>query len=108
MITTAITAQDILELWDLRVFELLEPTLRRQLVAAMGLRYDPLVTSVSESDAAPDFGEIYVDPRPSLLDLLKHRTSALVFADYGMGKTATRLALEYALRNSYEGQPPLC
>lgn len=85
-----------------------EQTPRRQLIAAMGLRYDPLITSVSESDPAADFGEIYVDPQPSLLDMLRQAASALVFADYGMGKTATRLALEYTLRNSYEPSPPLC
>jgi hypothetical protein len=102
------TAQHVKRRGDPAVLEMPTLTLRRQLIQAMGMRYDPLMTSVSESESAPDFGEIYVDPQPSLLDLLRQPSHALVFADYGMGKTATRLALEYALRNTHAAQPALC
>jgi hypothetical protein len=84
-----------------------EPTLREQLIAAMGLRYDPFVSSVSESLPAADFGATYVDPTPSLLDRLILPSHAFVFADYGMGKTATRLALEFFLRDNDEPSPTL-
>lgn len=103
-----ITKTNYIELAESTVIELPKPPLRQQLIAAMGMGYDPLINSVSESDPAPDFGEIYVDPKPSLLDMLKRPASTLVFADYGMGKSATRLALEHTLRNSYEAQPALC
>jgi hypothetical protein len=81
---------------------------RERLISAMGLRYDPFITSVSESDPAASFGEIYVDRQPSLLDLLQRANSTLIFAKYGMGKTATRRALEYTLRNTDDDHPALC
>lgn len=74
------------------------PTLRERLITAMGLAFDPFSSGVSEKDLAPDFGAIYVDLQPSLLKDLQRPAASLVFADYGMGKTATRLALEYTLR----------
>lgn len=83
-------------------------TRRQHLIAAMGLRYDPFESSVSENDTAPDFGSVYVDRRPSLLDRLRMETINFVFADYGMGKTATRLALEYLLRSTPDASPTLC
>lgn len=73
-------------------------TPRAQLIRAMGLAYDPFSSGVSEKDLAPDFGSIYVDVQPGLLDGLQRPEASCIFADYGMGKTATRIALEYALR----------
>lgn len=64
----------------------------------MGLAYDPFVSSVTESDPAPDFEQIYVDPDDSLLEPLQREEHTLIFGDYGAGKTATRLALAYRLR----------
>lgn len=71
---------------------------RARLIRAMGLAYDPFTSGVSEKDLAPDFGSIYVAVRPGLLDKLRKPEAGCVFADYGMGKTATRIAVEYALR----------
>lgn len=73
-------------------------TLRAQLINAMGLAYDPFSSGVSEKDLAPDFGSIYVDILPGLLNELQRPEASCLFANYGMGKTATRIALEYALR----------
>jgi hypothetical protein len=73
-------------------------TPRSRLISAMGLAYDPFNSGVSEQDLAPDFGAIYVDAQPGLLDELQRPQVSLLFADYGMGKTATRVALEYAIR----------
>lgn len=71
---------------------------RASLIKAMGLKFDPFSSGVSEQDRSPDFGSIYVDLRPGLLEELQRAESSCIFADYGMGKTATRLALEYAVR----------
>ena len=71
---------------------------RGQLIKAMGLAYDPFSSGVSEKDLAPDFGAIYVDVQPGLLSALQRPTPGFLFAEHGMGKTATRIALEYALR----------
>jgi len=73
-------------------------TPRARLIKAVGLAYDPFSSGVSEKDLAPDFGSIYVDMQPGLLSELQQPGPGFVFADYGMGKTATRMALEYALR----------
>jgi hypothetical protein len=73
-------------------------TLREKLIRQMGLAYDPLSSGVTEKDLAPDFGSIYVDVQPELLAVLQRREVSLIFAPAGMGKTATRLALEFALR----------
>lgn len=71
---------------------------RERLIKAMGLAYDPFSSGVSERDLAPDFGSIYVDTLPGLLDSLIYPETSCLLADYGMGKTATRYALEYFLR----------
>ncbi len=71
---------------------------RADLIKAIGLAYDPFSSGVSEKDLAPDFGSIYVDLQPGLLAALQRPEAGCLFADYGMGKTATRIALEYALR----------
>lgn len=71
---------------------------RARLIAAMKLKYDPFSSGVSERELAPDFGSIYVDVQPGLLDALRRPQVSCVFAAYGMGKTATRIALEYGLR----------
>lgn len=71
---------------------------RKALIKAMGLAYDPFNSGVSELDLAPDFGSIYVDARPGLLEQLRRPEASCFYAAYGMGKTATRLALEYELR----------
>lgn len=85
------------------------PALTRQdLVQAMGLGYDPFVTAFSEGDPTGSFADIFVDPEPSLLDRLQRLGPTLVVADYGMGKTATRLALEYLLRTDAGRPAPLC
>jgi hypothetical protein len=73
---------------------------RRRLIEAMGLAYDPFSSSVGESDVPANFETVYVEPRESLLDALKQPQHSFVFADYGMGKTATRLALEYLVRST--------
>jgi hypothetical protein len=75
-----------------------QPSLRERLISAMGLTFDPFSSGVSEKDLVPDFGAIYIDLQPSLLKDLQQPAASFVFADYGMGKTATRLALEYTLR----------
>lgn len=73
-------------------------TSRDQLISALMLRQDPFRHKVTDQEIELNFGEIYVDPEESLLSPLLEPSSAFVFAKFGMGKTATRLALEYALR----------
>lgn len=75
-------------------------TARERLIASMGLAYDPFSSGVTEKDLTPDFGAIYVDVQPALLASLLRPEPSLVFARAGMGKTATRLALEFALRQA--------
>ena len=71
---------------------------RAQLIAALKLRYDPFQHRVTEQELGQNFAEIYVEPVESLLIRLQEACSSFVFADNGMGKSATRLALEYTLR----------
>lgn len=89
-------------------------TKRAQLIDALHLIHDPFRSSVSESEVSADFASIYVEPQTSrdsgedsLLDWLRQERSSFLFADYGMGKSATRLALEYTLRNDYTSTPTL-
>lgn len=89
------------------------------LLELLGLSTNPFSSSVSERDQADRFAAMYVDPRDPeiadesgdlpllLLDQLLQPKSHIVLADYGMGKTATSYALEYALRSAYTGQPTL-
>lgn len=79
-------------------------TPRTRLIKAIELAYDPFSSGVSEKDLAPDFGSIYVDLQPGLLKQLQHAEPTCLFANYGMGKTATRIALEYEVRLA--PQPP--
>lgn len=81
---------------------------RSTLISTMGLAYDPFSHAFSEGDPAPDFQSIFVDPTPSLLDKLQRRGHLVILADYGLGKTATRLALEYVLRSARAQPPCLC
>jgi hypothetical protein len=94
--------------------------LRKRLVdEAWRLAYDPFKVAVSESDAAFNFARIYVDPpleagqqahEPyGLRERLKQARHSFVFASYGMGKTATSLALAHELREAYShvGAPTL-
>jgi hypothetical protein len=68
-------------------------------VAALGFAKDPFNQRVTERETYFQFNEIYVPLDESLLDQLSdHAQSAFCFAEYGMGKSATRLALEYKLR----------
>lgn len=66
----------------------------------MGLAYDPFSSGVTERDLAPDFGKVYVDLLPSLLQDLQRPATSIVLGNYGMGKTAARLGLEFALRHA--------
>ncbi|NTU80157.1 MAG: hypothetical protein HGA45_12250 [Chloroflexales bacterium] len=84
------------------------PNKRPALLVAMGLREDPFLNSVSENDPLSDMGCTYIDSQPSLLEYLKRTASTFVFGDYGMGKTATRLAIEYILRTTVGNYPTLC
>lgn len=80
------------------------------------LTYDPFKVAVSESDAAFNFARIYVDPplvepqpglrQEPLRERLKAPRHSFVFANYGMGKTATSLALAYELREAYGHNAP--
>ncbi len=89
---------------------------RDQLIADMGLGFDPFRTSFSDDDFL-SFEEIYVDPpteqdslnldAPMLIDRLQEQRHTFAFADYGMGKTATWRALEYLLRNARVERPTL-
>lgn len=93
-------------------FDYAMPTLsaRTKLIEElMGLAYDPFTSSVSESDPAPDFEHIFVDPEDTLLDLIEREEHTIVFGGYGAGKTATRLALAYRLRKqpALGGKPML-
>ncbi|NNJ11778.1 hypothetical protein EKD04_015705 [Chloroflexales bacterium ZM16-3] len=91
-------------------------SLRDQLITDMGLEFDPFRTSFSDDDFLP-FEEIYVDPPteqdaadmgvPLLIDRLQEQRHTFVFANYGMGKTATWHALEYLLRMARVEQPVL-
>lgn len=97
------------------------PLNREDLIQALRLAHDPFQVAVSESDATFNFARIYVDPpiiagpageqgRPmSLIQRLMRPRHSFVFAAHGMGKTATRLALEYTLREAYTyvGRPVL-
>jgi hypothetical protein len=84
----------------------------------MGLGFDPFRTSFSDdNDDNLSFEEMYVDPTseqdaagvgsPLLIDRLQEQRHTFVFADYGMGKTATWRALEYLLRMARVEQPTL-
>lgn len=81
---------------------------RDALVAALHLQTDPFRHSVTEQETNLNFAEVYVEPQASLLTQLQQPTTTLVFADHGMGKSATRLALEYHLRLSPDHPPALC
>lgn len=83
-------------------------TPRDNLVASLSLRYDPFRHRVTEQERELSFAEIYVEPEDSLLARLQRPCSTLVFAGYGMGKSATRLALEYELRLKPGPTPTLC
>lgn len=80
--------------------ELVGLPVRERLIAAMGLAYDPFSSGATERDLAPDFSKVYVDLLPKLLQALQQPEASVVLGDYGMGKTATRLALEFALRQA--------
>lgn len=93
---------------DAQLHSVQQPSMPPTLISALGLEYNPFARSYSEGDPAVEFDEIYVDYTPSLLDRLHTPQSACVYADYGMGKTATRMALEFAVRSTYTTQPTLC
>lgn len=101
-------ASHALKAASLRSAAIQNRNLRPDLIRALGLSYDPFLEPVSEKDQTPNFLDIFVDPTPSLLDRLQERASMLVFGAPGMGKTATRLALEYLLRNAPGHPPNLC
>lgn len=77
---------------------------------AMGLRFDPFVSGYSEREAVRswDFASVYIQPQPNLIEKLLTPCSTVLLADYGLGKTAARFALEHLLRNSSELAPTLC
>jgi hypothetical protein len=77
------------------------------LFESLGLRFNPFAQGVTEQELELNFAEIYVEPEASLLNTLERVTSVFVFADYGMGKSATRLALEYLLRSTPGEAPTL-
>lgn len=89
------------------------PMLHRERLIKEGWRLaqDPFKVAVSESDATFNFARIYVDPpleagepnedHAQLRDRLKAACHSFIFANYGMGKTATSLALAFELREAY-------
>ena len=84
-------------------------THRTQLLEALRLQRDPFNQCVTERETHFQFNEIYVELEESILDTLSDEAqSAFCFADYGMGKSATRLALEYKLRLDPQYEDILC
>ena len=81
---------------------------RDDLVHALGWSFDPFRHSFSEAELEPNFSSIFVDPQPSLLHSLMLPHHTIVFGKYGAGKTATRRALEYVLRQASGSRPTLC
>lgn len=81
------------------------------LLEQLGLIDNPFKVAVSEREPAESFGSVYVDPfdgaAEPLLEWLGQPRSQVVLADYGMGKTATSLALTYTLRGAYTQGPTL-
>lgn len=84
------------------------PPSRDDLIMALNLRLDPFRHVVTDQEVGLRFSEIYVDPEESLLSPLMERGSSFVFAQHGMGKSATRVALEYELRLTPGRAATLC
>ncbi len=71
---------------------------RDELIHSLGLQRDPFKQRVTEKESDFNFGQLYVETEQAQFQRLLGANSTFLFADYGMGKTATRLSVEYSVR----------